>query len=62
MMKAAGIIIYTIVFDLLDADTEAKFENCASGSERYFKSPEKTTLEDAFAEIARDLTTLRLVN
>ena len=61
MMKAAGITVYTIVFDLNDTTTENLFRNCASGEERYFKS-DSADLEDAFAEIANDLTTLRLVN
>ena len=61
MMKAAGITVYTIVFDLDDTTTEDLFRDCASGEERYFKAG-SADLEDAFAEIATDLTTLRLVN
>ena len=61
-MKAKGIVVYTITFKLNDADTNELFENCASGSERYFKSPSGEELESAFTIIANDLSTLRLTN
>ena len=59
-MKAAGIIVYTITFKLDDAGTDTLFTNCASGSARYFKSPNASELENAFTQIANDLTMLRL--
>jgi len=61
-MKAKGIIVYTITFQLNDPDTNDLFEDCASGSERYFKSPNGEELESAFTIIANDLSTLRLTN
>lgn len=61
-MKDQGIVVYTITFKLNDADTNTLFENCASGSERYFKSPSGEELESAFTIIANDLSTLRLTN
>ena len=59
-MKAAGIIVYTITFKLTDATTETLFRNCASGDARYFASPKTEDLENAFTQIANDLTMLRL--
>ncbi|MDJ0946630.1 MAG: pilus assembly protein [Kiloniellales bacterium] len=59
-MKTQGVIIYTITFQLNDPDTNALFESCASGAERYFKSPSGEQLELAFTTIANDLSTLRL--
>ena len=59
-MKAAGIVIYTITFKLDDPDTNTLFRECASGAERYFKSPSGDQLEAAFTAIANDLSTLRL--
>ena len=59
-MKANGIIIYTITFQLSDTDTNTLFRECASGAERYFKSPSGDQLEAAFTAIANDLSTLRL--
>ncbi len=59
-MKANGIVIYTITFQLEDSDTNSLFRSCASGTERYFKSPSSESLEAAFTTIANDLSTLRL--
>ncbi|MDJ0942143.1 MAG: pilus assembly protein TadG-related protein [Kiloniellales bacterium] len=59
-MKANGIVIYTITFKLDDPDTNDLFRTCASGQERYFKSPSSDALETAFTTIANDLSTLRL--
>ena len=59
-MKANGIVVYTITFKLNDTDTNNLFRDCASGHERYFKSPSSDALEAAFTAIANDLSTLRL--
>ncbi len=59
-MKNEGVIIYTITFQLNDPDTNNLFRDCASGAERYFKSPSGEELELAFTTIANDLSTLRL--
>ncbi len=59
-MKTQGVLVYTITFKLEDEATNTLFETCASGTDRYFKSPTGEQLEDAFANIAADLTNLRL--
>ena len=59
-MKTEGVLVYTITFKLEDEATNTLFETCASGSDRYFKSPTGTELDKAFANIATDLTNLRL--
>ena len=59
-MKANGIVIYTITFQLSHSGTKTLFRNCASGTERYFDSPNSDELESAFTIIANDLSTLRL--
>ncbi len=59
-MKANGIVVYTITFQLEDPDTNDLFRDCASGAARYFKSPSSEALETAFTTIANDLSTLRL--
>ena len=59
-MKANGIVVYTITFQLEDPDTNDLFRDCASGAARYFKSPSGEALEAAFTTIANDLSTLRL--
>ncbi len=60
-MKTEGILVYTVTFQVEDEATNAIFESCASGSARAFKSPNGPELISAFAEIANDLSTLRLV-
>ena len=60
-MKNEGILVYTVTFQVEDEATNTIFESCASGSERAFKSPSGPELISAFAEIASDLSTLRLV-
>ncbi len=59
-MKANGIVIYTITFQLSHSGTKTLFRNCASGTQRYFDSPNSDELESAFTIIANDLSTLRL--
>jgi len=59
-MKNNGIVVYTISFQLDDDGTNALFRSCASGDERYFKSPSGEELQEAFTTIANDLSTLRL--
>ena len=60
-MKAEGILVYTITFQVEDEATNAIFESCASGTARAFRSPSGPELISAFEEIANDLSTLRLV-
>ncbi len=60
-MKTEGILVYTVTFQVEDEGTNAIFESCASGSARAFRSPNGPELISAFAEIANDLSTLRLV-
>lgn len=59
-MKANGIVIYTITFQLSHSGTKTLFRGCASGTARYFDSPNSDELEHAFTVIANDLSTLRL--
>lgn len=62
--KDLGVRIYTISFELDDADTRQMLEDCASldedGEPLYWDSPSTTQLEQTFLEIARDLVDLRL--
>lgn len=60
-MKAQGIIIYTITFNLTDATTQALFRNCATAADNYFNSPDQATLRSAFQQIGTQLANLRLV-
>ena len=58
--KAAGITVFTIAFDVNDDDIEDLMEDCASGSNRYFLSPNPGDLEETFETIVNEITELRL--
>ena len=59
-IKQNGIIIYTILFNNSTAATQTLFRNCASSPSNYFLSPTGTDLQNAFKQIGRELSTLRL--
>ena len=59
-MKAAGIIIYTIVFKLNNETTKTIYKNCATDLGKYFESDNNGALEKAFRDIAEELINLRV--
>lgn len=59
-MKAVGIIVYTIMFDLSDASVEAIFQACATDTSKYYNSPTTAELDRAFRAIAAELKKLRI--
>ncbi|MEC9368553.1 MAG: hypothetical protein VX871_07650, partial [Pseudomonadota bacterium] len=61
-VKAAGITVYTIAFDLDDADTVALLRNCASGSSRAFSINNGDALISIFEAIAGEINKLRIAS
>lgn len=59
-MKNAGIVVYTITFQLNDADTQAIYRTCASDPAKYFDSPNSQSLNATFQAIGHELSNLRL--
>jgi hypothetical protein len=60
-MKAEGIIIYTMTFGPSpDAGTQTLYENCATEPDMYFNAPSATALQQAFVQIADELSALRI--
>jgi Flp pilus assembly protein TadG len=59
-MKAQGILIYTITFQLSNTTTQNLFRSCATSPAHYYNSPSNADLEAAFVEIGNELTNLRL--
>jgi Flp pilus assembly protein TadG len=63
-VKAKGIRLYMILLEENDPDTRRIFQDCAStnadGSSLYYEVPDASQLDDAFADIGRDLTTLHI--
>ncbi|MBY0427800.1 MAG: pilus assembly protein [Alphaproteobacteria bacterium] len=59
-MKAKGIVIYTILYDLIDKNIENLYTQCASKPEYFFSSPDYATLHKAFQAIGDSLSNLRI--
>jgi Flp pilus assembly protein TadG len=60
-MKAEGMIIYTMTFGPSpDAGTKTLFESCATEPGMYFHAATSATLQQAFVEIADQLSALRI--
>ncbi len=58
-IKAKGIRILTISYDLYDSDTESRLENCATSSDDFYDADSKNELVASFqgitAKLARDM-------
>lgn len=59
-MKAQGIIVYTVVFQLNDAGVETMLRNCATQPDYFFNSPDAQTLQQSFRTIGDSLANLRI--
>jgi len=59
-VKAAGIRLYTIAFDVTDTGTRNMLRNCASSPDQFFASSSGAALREAFRTIATELASLRL--
>ncbi|WP_371395785.1 VWA domain-containing protein [Fretibacter rubidus] len=60
--KNDKITIYTIAYDISDADTRSLVKSCASAPAMYFDAKNASDLDKAFKEIGDSLSTLRLTN
>jgi hypothetical protein len=60
-IKANGIILYTITFNVTAASTQDLYRTCATRPEYYFNSPDAASLRAAFREIGGQLANLRLI-
>ena len=59
-IKAEGITIYTIVFQLNNLTIQDMFRNCASDPEKFFNSQDNQQLNEAFRSIGAELRNLRI--
>ncbi len=59
-IKAEGIRLYTITFQVSNSGTRDLMEECATSPSLYFNSPSNEELQTVFQAIARDLSNLRL--
>lgn len=60
-IKANGVVLYTITFNVTNTTTQNLYRTCATQPEYYFNSPDSAALRAAFREIAGQLANLRLV-
>ena len=61
-IKAAGIVIYTIAFQVTDPTIKNILANCASGPPNYFDADSIGAMQSAFATIGAKLNAVRLMN
>ncbi len=59
-IKARGIRLYTITFQLSDGPIKDLMRDCATQPAMYYDSPSNSQLETAFEDIAKGLNDLRL--
>jgi Flp pilus assembly protein TadG len=59
-IKAQGVRIYTITFQLSATAIKQVFQDCATEPELYFDSPSNEALNQTFQAIAQDLSNLRI--
>ncbi|WP_198372137.1 TadE/TadG family type IV pilus assembly protein [Roseomonas rosulenta] len=60
-IKANGVILYTITFNVGSTVTQDLYRTCATRPEYYFNSPDTASLRAAFREIGGQLANLRLI-
>ena len=61
-MKRQGIEIFTIVYNEMAASVHTLFRNCATRPENFYMTNNTRALEEAFANIGRQMSRLRLTN
>jgi len=59
-IKAEGIIIYTITFEVDSTTARNLMRGCASDPSKYFDSPDAATLTQTFRAIGKELSNLRI--
>ena len=59
-IKAKGIEIYTVAFQVPDADSKTVLESCASSASKYFDAVSTAELETAFRRIGMDFNPMRI--
>jgi Flp pilus assembly protein TadG len=59
-VKAAGIQVFSIAFQVSSTSLKSLLMNCASSNERFFDAAGSTQLSEAFDAIGRQMTNLRL--
>jgi Flp pilus assembly protein TadG len=61
-IKAKGIKVFTVGFDLASPRALGELQNCASSAENFFDAKTGAQLKQAFKDIAKKLNTLRVAS
>lgn len=61
-VKAKGIKIFTVAFQVTDTTIKSILQNCASASTAYFDSTSAADLQTAFQSIGNAITQVRILN
>lgn len=61
-MKTAGIVVYTVGFQLSGNTPKTMLTNCASSSDKFYDAASEASLQAAFRDIALKISSLRLTN
>ena len=59
-IKAKGVLVYTIVFQLFSRSIQNLMRNCATDNGKFYNSPSGADLESAFRAIGSELSNLRI--
>ncbi len=59
-MKAEGIVLFTILFQVNDSATESLYESCATSPSHFFDAESNSELASVFQTIGTELANLRL--
>lgn len=59
-IKASGIQVFSIAFQVTNATVKSLLTNCASSTDRFYDATNSNLLADAFDAIGRQMTNLRL--
>lgn len=59
-IKAQGILVYTITFQVNSNSARNLMRNCATDTSKYFDSPNAATLTQTFRAIGKELSNLRI--
>lgn len=61
LIKQQGIAIYTVLFQVNDAQTQQIYRDCATTEQNYYVANDASQLYEAFEKIGQDLTKIRVV-
>jgi Flp pilus assembly protein TadG len=61
-VKAKGVTIYTVAFDVVEPTIQALLQSCASSATNYYQASDAAALSDAFKKIADAMKVVHLSN